>query len=104
MEGSVGGEQLLMVLVTSEMAGRINIKLAGGQGVSGWRAGYTNIGAGSSYLTSWVQSIPALGSVVGDNVFTLVAEDVTPAPYNQPPFPPAGDTDGASCTVTGLGP
>jgi len=29
---------------------------------------------------------------------------VTPPPYNQPPYPPAGDTDTASCTVTGIAP
>jgi len=48
--------------------------------------------AGGSYFTSWSQSLPALGTLVGDNIFTLVAEDVTPSPYNQPPYPPAGDT------------
>jgi len=51
-----------------------------------------NIEAGGSYFTSWYQSLPALGTLVGDNVFTIIAEDVTPSPYNQPPYPPAGDT------------
>ena len=41
---------------------------------------------------------------MGDNVFTLVAEDVTPAPYNQPPYAASGDTDSGACTVTGLAP
>jgi hypothetical protein len=36
--------------------------------------------------------MPAIGSVIGANTFTLMAEDVTPAPYNQPPYPPAGST------------
>ncbi len=76
--------------------------LAGGQGYSNWRAGFTNVGPGDSYLTSWVQNIPALGSLEGENLFTLVAEDVTPPPYNLPPYPPAGDTDNASCLITGV--
>ncbi len=48
--------------------------------------------------------IPALGSVIGVNLFELVGEDVTPAPFNQPPYPPAGDTATASCMVTGVAP
>ncbi len=57
-----------------------------------------------SFISSWNQNIPAMASVIGNNVFTLAAEDVTPAPYNQPPYPPAGDTDTAFCTVTGIAP
>ena len=38
----------------------------------------------------------------GQNQFTLIAEDVTVAPYNQPPYPPAGSTDTASCMVMGV--
>jgi hypothetical protein len=37
---------------------------------------------------------------VGLNEFRLFAADVTPAPYNQPPYPPAGDTDTDGCTIT----
>ena len=39
-----------------------------------------------------------------DDSFTLVAEDVTPAPYNRPPYTAAGDTSTDGCTVTGLAP
>jgi len=42
--------------------------------------------------------------VIGVNSFTLVAEDVTPAPYNQPPYPASGDGDMESCLVTGIAP
>ncbi len=45
-----------------------------------------------------------LGTLVGDNVFTLVGEDVTPAPYNQPPFLPSGDTASDNVTVTATAP
>jgi hypothetical protein len=62
------------------------------------------VAAGDSYASSWNQTIPALTAVLGSNLFQLVAEDVTPAPYNQPPYPPAGDTDTSSCTVIGIAP
>jgi hypothetical protein len=83
------------------MAARIDATLASGSFFPSWRAGYTNVDAGDSFVINWMQSIPALGSVIGDNVFAIVAEDVTPSPYNQPPYPSAGDTASDSCTVTG---
>ncbi len=90
--------------LTRRIAGRIDVTLASGKAYTSWRAGYTNIAAGSSYATAWNQTIPALGSLLGDNVFTLRAMDVTPSPYNQPPHPPAGDTALMLCTVEGLDP
>jgi len=86
------------------IAGRIDVVLAGGGSISSWRAGYTNVAAGASYDAVWNTTIPALGAVVGPNAFTLSVEDVTVAPYNQPPYPPAGDTATAACTVTGAAP
>jgi hypothetical protein len=86
------------------LSGRIDISLAGGGYFPNWRAGFTNITAGGSYTTAWNQNIPALGSLEGENIFVLHVEDVTPAPYNQPPYPPSGDTDTATCTVTGIAP
>jgi hypothetical protein len=89
---------------TRRIAGRIDITLAGGGFFGNWRAGWSNVAAGASYDTSWNTGIPAIGSVVGDNVFTLTVADVTIAPYNQPPYPPAGDTATVGCTVTGVAP
>jgi hypothetical protein len=89
---------------TRRIAGRINVALAGGMNVSNWRGGYTNVAAGDSYVASWNQGIPALASVVGTNTFTVVAEDVTPSPYNQPPYPAAGDTDSGVCAIYGVAP
>lgn len=86
------------------VAGRIDLLLASGGSYSNWRAGYTNLGPGESWSASWNTTIPALGSVIGDNTFTLVAVDVTPSPFNQPPYPPEGDSDQAACTVTGIAP
>jgi len=89
---------------TRRVAGRIGATLANGTAYATWRAGFTNLAAGESYTSQWTQNIPALGSLIGDNVFLLTAEDVTPAPYNQPPYPAAGDTDTAGCTVTAAAP
>ena len=86
------------------VAGRIDVTVAGGGYYSSWRAGYTNIAAGDSYVTAWNNTIPALGTVIGSNQFLLIAQDVTPSPYNQPPYPPAGDTDSDVCVVVGIAP
>jgi len=86
------------------IAGRLDVALAGGGFYGNWRAGWANVAPESSYSTNWNQNLPALGSLVGSNVFTLTAADVTPAPYNQPPYPAAGDTDTAQCTVVGNAP
>ncbi len=89
---------------TRTISGHIDITVAGGSYFPNWRAGYTNVAPGGSYTASWVTTIPALGSVIGDNYFELVVEDVTAAPYNQPPYPASGDTDMDGCTVTGIAP
>ncbi len=86
------------------ISGHIDVTLANDQFIANWRAGYTNVAAGGSYVTTWNQTIPAYGSVVGENVFQLLAQDVTPPPFNQPPYPPAGATATATCTVTGIAP
>ncbi len=86
------------------ISGRLDVTLASGRSFPDWRAGYFNVAAGSGIQTRWNTTIPALGFTIGSNVFTLVVEDVTSAPYNQPPYPPAGDTATATCTVTGFAP
>jgi len=87
-----------------QVSGRVDLKLAEGASYSSWRAGYLNLAPDESVQYQWLQTIPALQTVTGENVFSLVIEDVTPAPYNQPPYPPAGDTATATCTVTGIAP
>ncbi len=86
------------------LAARVNLTLGAGGYFAGWRAGYTNVAPGESYIAVWNQNLPALGTLLGENQFQLAAEDVTPAPYNQPPYPPAGDTATDACTVTGMAP
>jgi len=82
----------------------IDLTLASGTQFGNFRAGFTNITGYGNYSANWVQNFPALGTLVGDNVFTLQGFDVTPAPYNQPPYAPSGDSDSGSATVTGLAP
>jgi hypothetical protein len=89
---------------TRRIAGRINIALAGGGTVGSWRAGYANIASGSQFTSSWNQNIPAISSLIGASVFTLAAEDVTPAPFNQPPYPAAGGTAASSAVLTATAP
>ncbi len=86
------------------IAGKINVRLAGGATYTNWRAGYTNVAPLGSYTTSWVQNFPALGSLVGTTNFTLSALDVTPAPYNQPPYPASGDVEVRACNITAAAP
>jgi hypothetical protein len=81
----------------------IDVTLAGGQHYSNWRRGYQNIQAGEVYTRQWTQEIPALPNLVGVNTFRMTAADVTPPPYNQPPYPPAGDMDTDGCSVIGYG-
>ena len=78
--------------------------MGNGQFYPNWRAGYTNLSPGETYTAVWTQNIPALGGVIGNNDFSLFAEDVTPPPYNQPPYVPSGDTATDVCTVKAIAP
>ncbi len=90
--------------LTRRVAGRLDVTIASGASYSNWRGGYTNLSAGETYQAVWVTQLPAVGSLLGENSFLLTAEDVTPAPYNQPPHQPAGDTDSALAVVTAQAP
>jgi len=84
--------------------GRIDITLGNGRTVSNWRSGYTNLAGGEIFSSNWSQSFPSVSSLLGDNRFELLVVDITPTPWNQPPYAPAGDTDQAACTVTATAP
>ncbi len=90
--------------LTRTVAGRIDVTTGNGTAYGNWRSGHTNVAASGTFNRTFNLNFPALGALVGDNVFRLSAEDVTPAPYNQPPYPPAGDIDTAACTVTASAP
>ncbi len=110
-EGTVPFGTLISVGMQNELAGefrqasgKLNVALANGSYYPSWRAGYLVLDPGEAFAFNWSQQIPATGSVIGENKFTLVVADVTPAPYNQPPYSPSGSTDRAWCTVTGVNP
>lgn len=86
------------------VAGRLDVILGGGSVVTGYRGGYTNLSPGEMFSAGWTQSLPATGALVGDNEFVFQLCDVTPAPFNQPPYPGAGDTDTSRSTVTAAAP
>lgn len=89
---------------TRRIAGQLNVALASGGQYSNWKAGWTNVAAEESFCTNWNQTIPNLGTLVGENVFTLIGEDVTPAPYNQSPHQPSGDTFTDTQSIIGVSP
>ncbi len=95
--------QVTLTNLTAEnrrAAGQIDVLPAGGSPVTNWRAGWTNLAPLEVFTTGWNQSFPALGSLIGSNLFTLTGADTTPPPYNQPPYAPSGSSDTASFTLS----
>jgi hypothetical protein len=86
------------------VAGRLDIILGGGTTLSGYRGGYTNLVSGEVFNAGWAQPLPAMTGLLGENEFVIQLSDVTPAPYNQPPYPGSGDTDTSRFTVTAAAP
>jgi hypothetical protein len=82
----------------------IGIETAGSLSFPSWRRGTINLGGGASLDIGLNLTIPAHMTVIGINTFTLSTADVTPSPYNQPPYPPSGDTDYDLCIVEGIVP
>ena len=109
--GTVPFDTTIAVSVANEVPGdcrrmalRLDVDLANGTHYGNWRAGTTTIIPGTPFTTSLVQTIPDDPGLIGTSRIVLVAEDVTPAPYNLPPYLPAGDTDSDSCTIEGIEP
>lgn len=86
------------------VAGKVTLTIASGAHFTNYRAGYTVVPPGGSRTFSWDQHLPALGTLVGVNMARIEALDVTPAPWNQPPYPPSGDVDSSACTVIAAAP
>ncbi len=86
------------------MAAHLDVVLASGASYPNFRAGYTTMGPGETFSTSWMQTLPALSGLVGANLMVLTGQDVTPAPYNQPPYHPSGDTDATAVELFGIHP
>jgi serine protease AprX len=86
---------------TRKLAGHIDLTIASGATYNNWRAGYTNVSPGDCFSRPFNTYLPNLGTLKGNNVFVLVGEDITPPPYNQPPYSASGDSDSAAGTFTG---
>lgn len=82
------------------IAAHLDVVKADGSVLTYWRHGWMNLPAGVSYARTWPLLLPPRQSMVGDNRFILAGEDVTPPPYNQPPYWPAGETQTDDCIVT----
>jgi hypothetical protein len=83
--------------------GRVDLETAGGLYVASISSGEVNLpaGVGEFYLTSWVKPLTVRFATVGLNRYHLLMTDITPPPYNQPPYPPAGTEAADDCTVYG---
>lgn len=88
---------------TRTIAGHIDLTLGNGQFLPNFRAGYTNVHYGNPRVVIWWLNLPAIYPMLGTNLFEFVGQDVTPAPWNQPPYAPSGDTDTDFCEILILG-
>jgi len=86
------------------VAGKVDWVLANGEIVTDWKTGYAEIDPLGEYVRCFNYLVPYCGKLIGENVGTLYVADVTPPPFNQPPYPPSGDTDSDICTVVGVAP
>jgi WD40 repeat protein len=83
-------------------AGHVDLITAGGRRLNNLRQGFANVPAGDVVRIDYPQKLPALGTLIGDNTFILSVQDVTAAPYNQPPYYPEGDKDLDTTIVEGI--
>jgi parallel beta-helix repeat protein len=84
------------------VAGQIDVERADGSLLTHWRHGWITLSAEGLFTQTWPVMIPPRQSMHGENRFVLSGVDVTPPPYNQPPYWPSGQTATDSCTVTGI--
>jgi len=89
---------------TRTVAGRLDVTLANGAVYTNWRSKWVELAPGGWDHNFWIQAMPASSALLGESEFRLVVEDVTPAPYNQPPYPAAGDRSTRACIITGHAP
>jgi hypothetical protein len=76
-----------------EIAARLNAKLPDGTVVENLGFSHRVFEAGETYQKFWVKHFPNIDRLDGIVTFQLYALDVTPAPWNQPPYPPSGQMD-----------
>ena len=81
--------------------GRVDLETAGGLYLASISSGEVNLpaGVGEYYLASWVKPLPVRFATVGLNRYHVLMTDISPPPFNQPPYPPSGSAAGDNCTV-----
>ena len=84
--------------------GTIDLLLGSGEPLYSWRVQNVVIEPNGRWDRCWVNEAFDLQSLEGKNIARLRAVDVTPPPYNQPPYPPAGSTAEATCFFWGMQP
>ncbi len=82
-------------------AGHIDLSLGNGVNYANWRSGWVDLDPAGWTHQSWNQQIPSHFAFRGNSEWRLVVEDVTPAPYNQPPYLASGDISSRVCTIIG---
>lgn len=84
--------------------GRVDLQTAGGLYLAAISSGVLNLPAGQGQFVQvgWFKPLPARINYVGLNRYILTIADISPPPYNQPPYPPSGTIAVAQCQVTGV--
>jgi len=80
------------------LAATVTVYLPNGEQFSDYKRGYTNLAPASSHHFSWTEHLTS-NEMVGTIEAYLFVQDVTPTPYNQPPYPPSGAMVSESCVV-----
>lgn len=82
----------------------IDVQTASGRYYSDVRRRAIILRPGDVRTISFNLNVPDRPYLLGVNTFYSRALDVTPAPFNQPPYLADGDTDSANCPVEGIAP
>lgn len=82
----------------------IGLRAAGGPYYPNWRTGTATITPDVDTLEIWNMVLPDSWSMVGENQLLLRLVDITPPPYNLPPYQPSGGTATDTFIFTGIEP
>jgi len=89
---------------TRVAAVNMGLRTAGGQYFQNWRSGELTVSPGQDTLEVWTQVLPNRWSFAGENLFLTRVVDITPPPYNLPPYQASGGSAIDTFTFTGIEP
>ncbi len=84
--------------------GHIDLLLGSGEPLYEWRIRAVALPPLGSWEQCWNNQVLDLQSLEEKNIARLRVVDVTPPPYNQPPYPPSGSTAQDVCFFWGESP